>query len=98
MEIFDFTNFRDIVSYQLSSGIQQKLNLSLALLHNPDLLLLDEPYAGFDWESYQNFLGYTHHAIYQGKCIIMVSHLVYDKHHFDAVLKLDEGIIHENIT
>lgn len=31
------------------------MNLGLALLPDPDLLLLDEPYAGFDWDTYQRF-------------------------------------------
>ncbi|MEO7002148.1 MAG: ABC transporter ATP-binding protein, partial [Ktedonobacterales bacterium] len=33
----------------LSGGTQQKLNLTLALMHDPVALLLDEPYQGFDW-------------------------------------------------
>ena len=37
---------------ELSSGTRAKLNLALALLADPDVLLLDEPYAGFDWETY----------------------------------------------
>ena len=40
---------------ELSGGTGQKLNLSLALMHDPDLLLLDEPYSGFDWETYERF-------------------------------------------
>ena len=39
----------------LSGGCQQKLNLTLALLGGARLLLLDEPYQGFDHGSYMNF-------------------------------------------
>ncbi|MFQ5751406.1 MAG: ATP-binding cassette domain-containing protein [bacterium] len=98
MEIFTFNKFRYTKVQQLSGGTQQKLNLSLALLHDPELLLLDEPYAGFDWETYQHFLSYTIKAKKQGKCIMMVSHLVYEKQRFDAVFQLHEGVIHAEIA
>ena len=95
MEIFSFKEYQDFKIHQLSGGTQQKLNLSLSLLHDPILLLLDEPYAGFDWESYNSFLEYAKLVVKQGKCVIMVSHLVYDKHHFDAVFNLNKGMINE---
>jgi AcrR family transcriptional regulator len=40
---------------ELSGGTRQKVNLTLALIHDPDVLLLDEPYQGFDWETYLRF-------------------------------------------
>lgn len=94
METFSFGSYRRFKVHQLSGGTRQKLNLSLALLHDPELLLLDEPYAGFDWETYQCFLEYTRQTTGQGKCIIMVSHLVYEKHRFKRIFQLKEGIIH----
>jgi ABC-2 type transport system ATP-binding protein len=39
----------------LSGGTRQKLTLTLALMHDLDLLLLDEPYQGFDLETYLQF-------------------------------------------
>lgn len=93
METFSFNSFRHYKVHQLSGGTRQKLNLSLALLHDPELLLLDEPYAGFDWETYQCFLDYTQQATQQGKCIVMVSHLVYERKRFKTIYKLKDGII-----
>ncbi len=40
---------------RLSGGTLAKLNLTLAMLANPQVLLLDEPYAGFDWDTYLKF-------------------------------------------
>ena len=94
MQRFAYQAYRDVRVHQLSGGTRQKLNLSLALLHDPPLLLLDEPYAGFDWETYQGFLRYAEQMRHQGKCLVMVSHLVYDRQRFDAVYHLHEGVLH----
>jgi len=98
MEVFSCKSFLHHKVHQLSGGTRQKLNLCLALLHDPDLLLLDEPYAGFDWETYQRFLAYTQTATRQGKCLVMVSHLVYERERFHALYELAEGVIHAQTT
>src|SRR5262249_38571877 len=60
----------------LSGGAWQQLSLSLALLGQPGLLLLDEPYQGFDKGSYLDF---WHHAgawRRQGRAVVVVTHLL----------------------
>ena len=51
----DFARFAETRVEELSGGTRSKLNLALAMLHDPALLCLDEPYAGFDWDTYQRF-------------------------------------------
>jgi len=97
METYSFKNYRNHKVHQLSGGTRQKLNLSLAILHDPQLLLLDEPYAGFDWDTYQCFLKYTQEATQQGTCIVMVTHLIYEKDRFSRIYKLNKGIISEEL-
>jgi ABC-type multidrug transport system ATPase subunit len=94
MDTFSFNNYQHYKIHQLSGGTCQKLNLTLSLLHDPDLLLLDEPYAAFDWETYSKFINVVQKQVEKGKCIIMVSHLLYEKNQFDIVFELDNGVIH----
>ncbi len=77
----------------LSGGTQQKLNLALALLHDPQLLILDEPYSGFDWETYLQFWDLALQFREAGKGILIVSHLIYDRKQFDVVCTLEKGVL-----
>ncbi|HXZ03945.1 MAG TPA: ABC transporter ATP-binding protein, partial [Ktedonobacteraceae bacterium] len=56
VEMLGYQEYRHHLVGTLSGGTKQKLNLTLALMHQPQLLLLDEPYQGFDWEIYLRFL------------------------------------------
>jgi ABC-type multidrug transport system ATPase subunit len=88
---FQFHSHLDIAAGKLSGGTRQKLNLIIALLHNPDLLILDEPYAAFDWESYQNFWILVEKLKKEGKSFLIVSHLIYEKSQIDRVIELKNG-------
>jgi ABC-type multidrug transport system ATPase subunit len=78
---------------ELSGGSRQKLNLCLALFHQPDILILDEPYAGFDWETYQRFWEYTKEIKEAGRSILIVSHFVSDYSKFDRLHELAGGTL-----
>lgn len=73
---------------ELSGGSRQKLNLALALLGDPPILLLDEPYQGFDQGSYVSFWEHVTSWRDQGKAIIIVSHVLPDPALVDRTVTL----------
>ncbi|WP_078648818.1 ABC transporter ATP-binding protein [Streptomyces ochraceiscleroticus] len=91
MDLLGLTDCRRQRTGELSGGTRQKLNLLLALMHDPQLLVLDEPYQGFDWDTHQRFWSLAARLRDEGRSIVVVSHLLHDLHHFDAVGRLREG-------
>ncbi|MBR6107632.1 MAG: ATP-binding cassette domain-containing protein [Oscillospiraceae bacterium] len=59
---------------QLSKGNQQKIQFMLALLSDPELLILDEPLSGLDPVNTDLFKSIIHEEIEKGKYLIMSSH------------------------
>ena len=78
---------------ELSGGTQQKLNLTLSLMQRPTVLLLDEPYQGFDWETYLRFWSLAEELRAGGATLVIISHLVFDKAKFTAIYDLRGGVL-----
>ena len=94
VERLDFAKYRNTLTGALSGGTRQKLNLTLALMHDPTVLLLDEPYQGFDWETYLRFWDLTGELRERGCALLVISHLIFDQHRFDQILALEHGELH----
>jgi ABC-type multidrug transport system ATPase subunit len=91
LEELHFVRFLDFRVEELSGGTKQKLNLALALLHDPQLLLLDEPYAGFDWETYLRFWEMAERRRANGMGILIVSHLLAERERLTRIYVLRDG-------
>ena len=85
---FGFPIGPKVVTSDMSGGTRQKLNLALALLADPGLLLLDEPYQGFDRGTYVNFWDHCHTWRAQGKAVIVVTHMLAELDRVDRILEL----------
>jgi ABC-type multidrug transport system ATPase subunit len=94
-ETLDFERFLDYRIDRLSGGNKQKVNLAVALLHEPDVLLLDEPYTGFDWDTYLAFWNLTEQLVEAGTAIGIISHLINERERFDRIYQLRDGRLHE---
>lgn len=90
-DALDFERFADRRVEELSGGTRSKLNLAIALLHDPQLLFLDEPYAGFDWDTYQRFWTITADRRDAGATVLIISHFITDEERFDRIYDLVDG-------
>lgn len=72
--IFDIVRFLDQRCSTLSSGQQQRVHLVRALIHNPPIMLLDEPTRGLDVFGSQVIFEYVAHLRSQGKAVIVSTH------------------------
>ncbi|MBV8356952.1 MAG: ABC transporter ATP-binding protein [Deltaproteobacteria bacterium] len=63
----------DLVAYY-SGGMKRRLNLAAALVHEPELILLDEPTSGVDPQSREEILDLVRNLRNQGKSIIYTTH------------------------
>ena len=57
-----------------SRGMQQRVGIARALLHDPSLILLDEPYTGLDAKAAQTLNGLLDEAVAAGKTVVLTSH------------------------
>jgi len=78
----------------LSKGMRRRVSIGLALIHDPDILILDEPISGLDPQSRRNILGIIKKLNEEGKTILLSSHDLKDV----QSLVTRFGIIFDGIT
>lgn len=74
IERFDLQEHRKVKFQKLSGGLKRRAMLARALIHTPDLLILDEPTAGVDVEQRHALWEYLKEMNGRGKTIILTSH------------------------
>ncbi|HIK18997.1 MAG TPA: ABC transporter ATP-binding protein [Leptolyngbyaceae cyanobacterium M33_DOE_097] len=74
LERFSLTHKRDRVVQALSRGMQQKLAIAVALMHQPPLLLLDEPTLGLDVEATEDVKRLVREIAVEGCAIVLTTH------------------------
>jgi ABC-2 type transport system ATP-binding protein len=93
VERLGLSQYADTKAGTLSGGTKQKLNLTLALMHDPRVVLMDEPYQGFDWDNYLNFWAITTELRDRGCSVLVISHIAHDTERFDRLLRLEAGLV-----
>lgn len=92
--LFHFSNldpFKDRLAGKLSGGMKQKLGLSCALIHQPEILLLDEPTFGVDPISRRDLWLIVHEMVAQGVTAIVSTAYMDEAERFDRLVLIHRG-------
>ena len=76
-KILKVTEYLNLTPDKLSKGNQQKIQFMMAIIHNPDLIVLDEPFSGLDPVNSKLIKEVILNLVKQGKYIIMSAHEMY---------------------
>jgi ABC-2 type transport system ATP-binding protein len=83
--------FRDRLAGKLSGGMKQKLGLSCALIHEPEILLLDEPTFGVDPVSRRDLWLIVHEMVSRGVTVVASTAYMDEAERFDRVAMIHAG-------
>lgn len=89
----DLTDHRDKVVGHLSGGQRSRASLAVALLGDPDVLVLDEPTVGLDPVLRRDLWRLFHRLADRGKAVLVSSHVMDEADRCDRLLLMREGRI-----
>jgi ABC-2 type transport system ATP-binding protein len=91
LEMTQLTRFRDRLADQLSGGMKQKLALACTLVHEPQVIVLDEPTTGVDPVSRREFWKLLSQFLAQGITILMSTPYLDEAERCSRIALLHEG-------
>lgn len=92
LDRFDAMEYLNKKVDTLSKGNKQKIQLIVALMHNPEIVILDEPFSGLDPVNIEIFKEIIRELLQQEKILIFSSHRMIDVEEFcDDILMLKQG-------
>lgn len=92
LEQVDLIDHKEKKVSQLSSGMQQKVQLGTALIHNPEILILDEPFKGLDPLNRQLFIDIFLEKAKKGTTILYSTHVIDEAQKMaDRLLIINKG-------
>ena len=99
LERFELDDKRKKFGDELSKGMQQKLNLCLGLLPDPDYILLDEPMLGLDPHAIKELKLYIEEMRKAGKTLFISTHIIDSVDMlWDRTIIMQSGKIRANVT
>ena len=91
LSMIDLADRKDSVVSQLSGGMKHRTSLACALIHDPELLFLDEPTVGVDPELRVGFWKYFSELKARGKTVLLTTHYMDEAVRCDVVGMMRSG-------
>jgi sodium transport system ATP-binding protein len=90
----DMSSFARQRAESLSSGQKQKVAIARAIVHDPDVLMFDEPTSNLDVLASREIRDFMVESKVRGKCVIFSTHVLHDAERLcDRVTILHEGLV-----
>ena len=91
LEFVELWDARNRPASKLSGGMQRRLELAATLLHNPEVVFLDEPTAGIDPVLRAKFWDHFRELRDQGRTLIVTTQYVTESEYCDRILAMKDG-------
>lgn len=99
LELIGLSERADDPVRDYSGGMKRRINLGAGLIHDPELILLDEPTLGIDPQARNNILGIIKDEVSGGKTVIYTTHYLEEAESLcDRIAIIDRGVIHAEGT
>jgi len=92
-DIFGLMTHHGSRAGELSLGFKRRLALACAVMHEPDILFLDEPTSGVDPKTRREFWGHINAMVSRGVTIIVTTHFLHEAEYCDQVALINKGRI-----
>ncbi|KPK33353.1 MAG: multidrug ABC transporter ATP-binding protein [Chlamydiae bacterium SM23_39] len=89
--IFDLSKFINTKASKLPLGFKQRLALSCAIMHNPEVLFLDEPTSGVDPITRREFWNHINGMVEKGISVIITTHFMDEAEYCDRIGLINKG-------
>jgi ABC-type lipoprotein export system ATPase subunit/ABC-type antimicrobial peptide transport system permease subunit len=98
LDIFGMGGWANFMPSELSSGQQQKVGLSRALVTDPEIIVADEPTGNLDFKSGRKLVELLSGLTKDGKTVIMVTHDLEYIEFADRIIRILDGKVFEEIN
>lgn len=93
-KLLDMHNFLDKKVDLLSTGMKQKVSIARSIVHDPPVMIFDEPTAGLDILTAKNIVNFIHSCKENGKCVLFSTHIMREAERIaDRIVMIHEGKI-----
>jgi ABC-2 type transport system ATP-binding protein len=93
IETFSLKDFENVKTMELPLGFKQRLALSCAIMHKPEVLFLDEPTSGVDPITRREFWNHINGMVEKGVSIVITTHFMDEAEYCDRIALINQGKI-----
>ena len=91
-ELLDMFEFLDKKVDLLSTGMKQKVSIARSIIHDPPVMIFDEPTAGLDILTAKNIVDFIHKCKNEGKCVLFSTHIMREAERIaDKIVMIHKG-------